>query len=422
MGDRLGGSLRGSEAVEAWRAGTEEATETACAEDGVGVGAATAGHRRDEPDVKWWQRAASASTGSVLSAIFMTPFDVVKVRLQSAQSQHVFGRGVDLPTEAELRAGQGGVRGGGEAGKPVLPSWTTRTMFRHVVRTEGVAGLWKGVTPALLMAVPSSTTYMVVYDEMRLAMVAAARRVSGTTDPGAALSALEMATPLVAGGLARMTVVMLVAPFELVRTQMQSEGRFSRTLRQALRGEVRDAGLQSLWRGAIPAMWRDVPYSAIYWFGYEQFRVMFVRKAAERRRRILLAEWQADAALRATQPNPCATPLHQVPLTFHDSFLSAFLSGASSAAIAGTLSTPFDVAKTRRQSYRASNAPTDAPRTTFGILADIVRNEGLPGLFRGLTPRLLRVAPASAIMISSYDLGKRFFQAQADRQTPHRTQ
>jgi solute carrier family 25 protein 39/40 len=31
-------------------------------------------------------------------------------------------------------------------------------------------------------------------------------------------------------------------------------------------------------------------------------------------------------------------------------------------------------------------------------------------LFPGLVPRLVKVAPACAIMISSYEYGKRFFQ------------
>lgn len=33
---------------------------------------------------------------------------------------------------------------------------------------------------------------------------------------------------------------------------------------------VKSNGLQALWRGLPPTLWRDVPFSAIYWMGYEQ--------------------------------------------------------------------------------------------------------------------------------------------------------
>ena len=34
----------------------------------------------------------------------------------------------------------------------------------------------------------------------------------------------------------------------------------------------------------------------------------------------------------------------------------------------------------------------------------------MKGLFTGLTPRIVKVAPACAIMISTFEYGKRFFQ------------
>ncbi len=40
----------------------------------------------------------------------------------------------------------------------------------------------------------------------------------------------------------------------------------------------------------------------------------------------------------------------------------------------------------------------------------IVRSHGVAGLFAGLAPRLLKVAPACAIMISTYEYCKLFFR------------
>jgi solute carrier family 25 protein 39/40 len=43
------------------------------------------------------------------------------------------------------------------------------------------------------------------------------------------------------------------------------------------------------------------------------------------------------------------------------------------------------------------------------MLRQIIHQEGYQGLFRGLSPRIAKVAPSCAIMISSYELGKSFF-------------
>lgn len=43
------------------------------------------------------------------------------------------------------------------------------------------------------------------------------------------------------------------------------------------------------------------------------------------------------------------------------------------------------------------------------IIREIYRHNGMKGLFAGLVPRLVKVAPACAIMISSFEYGKVFF-------------
>ena len=40
------------------------------------------------------------------------------------------------------------------------------------------------------------------------------------------------------------------------------------------------------------------------------------------------------------------------------------------------------------------------------IMRNILRDEGVSSLFAGVTPRVAKVAPACAIMIAAYDIGK----------------
>ena len=49
-------------------------------------------------------------------------------------------------------------------------------------------------------------------------------------------------------------------------------------------------------------------------------------------------------------------------------------------------------------------------RGNITIAKELIREQGVRGLFAGIIPRLLKVAPACAIMISSYEFCKEFFR------------
>lgn len=82
--------------------------------------------------------------------------------------------------------------------------------------------------------------------------------------------------------------------------------------------------------------------------------------------------------------------------------------------IAAFLTTPFDVVKTHKQIELGEkmiytdrpNAPSDRVLPT---MQRIYQTSGIKGLYAGVLPRLLKVAPACAIMIASFEYGKSFF-------------
>jgi solute carrier family 25 protein 39/40 len=161
-----------------------------------------------------------------------------------------------------------------------------------------------------------------------------------------------------------------------------------------LKEMVSNEGYHSLWRGLTLTLWRDVPFSALYWWGYEYGR-----------KRLTVARHQA-ATLSG----------HPVKDLTHTQLLEdSFLAGATSGAIAAFVTTPFDVGKTRQQTVlhgpnaNAARLAKDLPenRTMPRFLWHIYCNEGMSGLFKGWAARCLKVAPACAIMISSYEIGKK---------------
>jgi solute carrier family 25 protein 39/40 len=62
-----------------------------------------------------------------------------------------------------------------------------------------------------------------------------------------------------------------------------------------------------------------------------------------------------------------------------------------------------------------ATAAAPEERKMVQLLWYIFRTEGVSGLFKGWIPRTLKVAPACAIMISSYEVGKKTFRGMNER-------
>lgn len=270
--------------------------------------------------------------------------------------------------------------------------------LRKIARNEGPFTLWRGLSPTLAMAVPSNVIYFAGYDWLRTSpkspMVG---RVSDTYQP------------LVGGSIARVISAISVSPIEMLRTRMQATSGEKGILRATvigLKDMVGNEGYASLWRGLTLTLWRDVPFSAFYWWGYEYGR----RRLDEAR--------SQSAVLLGKQP--------KAELSHSALLMDSFLAGASSGAIAALATTPFDVGKTRQQTFmhdpkaRTQNLPENRSMPRF--LWHIYRTEGASGLFRGWAARCLKVAPACAIMISSYEVGKKMANTVNDRREARRNE
>ena len=71
---------------------------------------------------------------------------------------------------------------------------------------------------------------------------------------------------------------------------------------------------------------------------------------------------------------------------------------------------PIDTIKTRIQ--KASKVPGE---TAFGrfmkVAGDMFKNEGVSAFYKGITPRVMRVAPGQAIVFTVYERVKRMLDA-----------
>lgn len=287
--------------------------------------------------------------------------------------------------------------------------------LRKIARNEGITTLWRGLSPTLLMAVPGNVIYFAGYDWLR-------------TSPLSPISAPRIPdhyAPLVAGSSARIMAAIVVSPMELFRTRMQAAHSSSaasnfRDTYDGVKDMVAAQGVRSLWRGLTLTLWRDVPFSALYWWGYEAGKKTLgdARDSYERGRNPFsdfnpIPTSPAESRTRVRSSSRERQRDHTATL------VDSFIAGAVSGGIASVVTTPFDVGKTRRQVFRDSgDAATKSAKSATNIirpedrsmprlLLHIFREEGMAGLFRGWVPRMAKVAPACAIMISSYEMGKK---------------
>jgi solute carrier family 25 protein 39/40 len=269
------------------------------------------------------------------------------------------------------------------------------------------------------MAVPANVIYFAGYDWMRTAPQSPFRR-----------SIPDAYIPLVAGATARILAAIAVSPIEMFRTRMQAAnhtataaGHFRETM-NGMREMIASQGVRSLWRGLTLTLWRDVPFSAIYWWGYESGRNMLTDMRGRSKARNDGVEFRVGRGEERIQRRSRSRSRQNHTATLVDSFLA----GAGSGAVAALVTTPFDVGKTRQQvsqhagEYLKEGASSSAiksvrpeDRSMPRFLWHIFQEQGLPGLFKGWAARCLKVAPACAIMISSYEVGKRMANDINDR-------
>jgi len=262
-----------------------------------------------------WADVLASSVAGSATAVVITPFDVVTRRVQA----HDFRN--------------------------------SRAALVGLVRHEGLSSLLRGLSPTLIMFASTNALYFPCYERLRNAI-----------DDAEVVSAQW--TPLFAGTSARAVTAALSSPMEYVRTNMQTHaGAAGNGAVQVFR-RIAANGPLSLWRGLAPTLWRDVPYSAVYWYLVERIRITYGGPD-----RTQHAAWLHLAA------------------------------GSTSGLVSSLLTHPFDVIKTQMQLEIGRGARAGLLSTGRAVVAA----RGWTALWRGLGPRVSKIVPASAVMLSTFE-------------------
>ncbi|XP_041584168.1 solute carrier family 25 member 40 isoform X2 [Vulpes lagopus] len=195
-------------------------------------------------------------------------------------------------------------------------------------------------------------------------------------------------------------------------------GRFQGTL-DAFFKIVRNEGIKSLWSGLPPTLVMAVPATVIYFTCYDQLSALLRSKLGENESRIPIIAGIVARSMYWYNYEVLKKWLCAKSGLYEPTFMINFTSGALSGSIAAVATLPFDVVKTQKQTqlwiYESHKISMPLHMSTWAIMKNIVAKNGFAGLFTGLIPRLIKIAPACAIMISTYEFGKTFFQNQNAR-------
>ncbi|CAG7948275.1 unnamed protein product [Penicillium nalgiovense] len=308
-----------------------------------------------------------------------------------------------------------------QQGDPTFPPKYTSMgqSYTTIYRQEGFCrGLYGGVTPALLGSFPGTVIFFGVYEYTKRLMID-----SGINPSIAYLSG---------GFFADLAASVVYVPSEVLKTRLQLQGRHNnphfdsgynyRNMRDGFRQIVRLEGFSALFHGYKATIFRDLPFSALQFAFYEKEQSMAKQWVGKR-----------DIGLGLE-----------------------ILTAATAGGMAGVITCPMDVVKTRIQTqqnppeppsgssgakHNVEHVPKESPRphaptsshshpsrahsrpistsgastaipppgtprldtsSVFTGLRMIYRTEGIAGWFRGVGPRGVWTSIQSGTMLVMY--------------------
>ncbi|XP_066293551.1 calcium-binding mitochondrial carrier protein SCaMC-2-like isoform X4 [Branchiostoma lanceolatum] len=227
--------------------------------------------------------------------------------------------------------------------------------FQHMLKEGGVKGLWRGNGMNVLKIAPESAIKFMAYERLKKLF----------TREGHSLGVVER---FCSGSLAGMISQTTIYPMEVLKTRLaiRKTGEYSGMWDCGVKIYQRE-GLRAFYKGYIPNILGVLPYAGIDLCIYETLKNMYLAK-------------------NKNQPNPGVMVL--------------LACGTISSTCGQLASYPLALIRTRLQ---AQTTPIPGRDTMAGLFKGIIKDEGLRGLYRGIAPNFMKVAPAVSISYVVYE-------------------
>ncbi|EIM82114.1 mitochondrial carrier [Stereum hirsutum FP-91666 SS1] len=313
-------------------------------------------HLRDEGSKS--QTMIAGATAGVVSRFCIAPLDVVKIRLQLQTRSH-----------PQLNPGD----------KPPIYRSTLST-FRTILKHEGITAFWKGNIPAEFLYLGYGAVQFTTY------------RTTSSFLTSLTLPLPSSANSLISGSIAGVASTLATYPLDLLRTRFAAQGKQKvyTSLASGIANIYTQEGVKGFFRGLGAGMMSIVPNMGLFFLFYETLHPPLVDGHPDQRPK--------------SSTHKILTSL--IPGSAHAS------AGLLSSILSKTSIFPLDLIRKRlqvqgptRQLY--AHGPI-MPRYDDGLgirgtVKEILRREGVRGLYRGLGISLVKAAPSSAITMWVYE-------------------
>ncbi|XP_078494770.1 solute carrier family 25 member 32 [Ciona intestinalis] len=245
-------------------------------------------------------------------------------------------------------------------GLPTRPQYNSMwDLTKKVWRTNGVRGLYTGVTPNIVGAGMSWGLYFFFYNTIKSYL-----------NNGDGSKALTIPQYIGCGLVSGSATLAVTNPIWIAKTrlclQYETQQKQYRGMTHAILDLYKQNGVRGLYKGFVPGLF-GTSHGAIQFLVYEKLKI-----------------WNARRKGKNIQDRM-------------DTF-DVLAMSATSKLVAATSTYPYQVVRSRLQDQnRVYSGVMDVIRTTF-------KNETWRGFYKGLTANLLRVTPACCITFYTYEM------------------
>mmetsp|Transcript_3372 Transcript_3372/g.5169 ORF Transcript_3372/g.5169 Transcript_3372/m.5169 type:complete len:402 (-) Transcript_3372:130-1335(-) len=254
-----------------------------------------------------------------------------------------------------------------------IPGTTTATLgplgtAKRIIQREGFRSLYKGLTAVWTGIVPKMAIRFMSFEYYK--------EILGNAAGGPSNS-----VTFIAGLFSGLTeAVLVVTPAEVCKIRMQSQyhslidpqqaqHRKYTNVAQTAYTIIKEEGIGALYKGVVPTMMRQGCNQAVNFTAYQYFK-----------RKVM--EYRGTSELSSKE---------------------ALCLGGLSGGLGPLVNNPLDVVKTRMQ--KQVIVPGKPPKYSGLVQACkmIAKEEGYLALWKGITPRLMRIMPGQAITFMTYE-------------------